>query len=65
MRQPGMSIMTEKDLEFADPKEEATYWKQIAEEYERKLVKKQVDFVIYYAGIYVKREYYYFWWIMA
>ena len=52
--------MTEKDLEFADPKEEATYWKQIAEEYERKLVMKHVNFVIHYAGVYLKRESYYF-----
>ena len=37
MRQPGMSISTsEKELEFADPKEEAKYWKQIAEDLERK-----------------------------
>lgn len=37
MRQPGMSISTgEKELEFADPKEEARYWKQIAEDLERK-----------------------------
>ena len=39
MRQPGMSISTgEKELEFADPKEEARYWKQVAEDLERKLV---------------------------
>ena len=32
-----MSISTnEKELEFADPKEEAAYWKQIAEEFEQK-----------------------------
>lgn len=38
MRQPGMSISTgDKELEFADPKEEATYWKQVAEDLERKL----------------------------
>lgn len=39
MRQPGMSISTgEKELEFADPKEEATYWKQLAEDLELKWV---------------------------
>ena len=39
MRQPGMSISTgEKELEFADPKEEARYWKQLAEDLERKWV---------------------------
>jgi len=39
MRQPGMSISTgDKELEFADPKEEATYWKQVAEDLERKWV---------------------------
>lgn len=39
MRQPGMNISTgEKELEFADPKEEAIYWKQIAEDLERKWV---------------------------
>ncbi|CAH3044282.1 unnamed protein product [Porites lobata] len=38
MRQPGMSISTgDKELEFADPKEEAKYWKQFAEDLERKL----------------------------
>lgn len=38
MRQLGMSISTvDKELEFADPKEEATYWKQVAEDLERKL----------------------------
>lgn len=51
MRQLGMNIVTEKDLEFADPKEEATYWKQIAEEYERKLVMKHVEFLVYYPGM--------------
>ena len=56
MRQPGMSIATEKELEFSDPKEEATYWKQIAEEYERKLVMIHVDFVIQKTGICVTRE---------
>ena len=39
MRQPGMSISTgEKELEFADPKEEARYWRQVSEDLERKLV---------------------------
>ena len=39
MRQLGMSISTaDKELEFADPKEEATYWKQVAEDLERKWV---------------------------
>lgn len=33
-----MSISTgEKELEFADPKEEARYWKQLAQDLERKL----------------------------
>ncbi|EDO34270.1 predicted protein, partial [Nematostella vectensis] len=31
-----MSIASDKDLEFADPKEEAAYWKRLAEEYEQK-----------------------------
>lgn len=34
-----MSISTgEKELEFADPKEEARYWKQLAQDLERKWV---------------------------
>lgn len=46
MRQPGMSISTgEKELEFADPKEEARYWKQVAEDLERKLVIFKAFFV--------------------
>lgn len=36
-----MSISTgDKELEFADPKEEAKYWKQFAEDLERKWVVK-------------------------
>lgn len=36
-----MSNASDKDLEFADPKEEAAYWKRLAQEYEQKYVKKQ------------------------
>lgn len=36
MRQLGMSNASDKDLEFADPKEEAAYWKRLAQEYEQK-----------------------------
>ncbi|XP_031569596.1 nuclear distribution protein nudE-like 1 isoform X2 [Actinia tenebrosa] len=36
MRQLGMSNASDKDLEFADPKEEAAYWKRLSQEYEQK-----------------------------
>jgi hypothetical protein len=36
-----MSNASDKDLEFADPKEEAAYWKRLAQEYEQKYVLNQ------------------------